>query len=155
MLHLSLLLQVTPQLRSLSIPLPLLILHCLLLAMLLYGVCWTLSWLFRQCMNRFWWMCSGSFKLCVLIWRVLDGLLHHLLLMMIHDCPLAILHGGVHIDGDRGSFRVYFFRLYLGASWCIYIYIYIYIIFWLMMWWEGKMSYFYPLMFSLLLLFGA
>ena len=28
----------------------------------------------------------------MLIWRVLDGLLHHLLLMMSLDCPLAIRH---------------------------------------------------------------
>ena len=26
----------------------------------------------------------------MLIWQVLDGLLHHLFLMMIHDFPLAI-----------------------------------------------------------------
>ena len=28
----------------------------------------------------------------MLIWRVLDSLLHHLLSMMIHNCPLAICH---------------------------------------------------------------
>ena len=52
----------------------------------------------------------------MLIWQVLDSLLHHLLLMMSLDCPLAIRHkkgkytlmeiGGVleFIDRDRGSF---------------------------------------------------
>ena len=46
-------------------------------------------------------------------WQVLDGRLHHLLLMM-SDCPLAIRHkkGGVHKDGDfvdRGRFFFFFF----------------------------------------------
>ena len=43
-------------------------------------------------MDSFWWMCSRSFRPCVLIWRVLDGLLHHLFLMMSPDCPLGIHH---------------------------------------------------------------
>ena len=43
-------------------------------------------------MDNFWWVCSRSFRLCVLIWRVFGGLLHHLLLMMGLDCPLAIRH---------------------------------------------------------------
>ena len=49
-------------------------------------------------------------------WRALDGHLHHLLLMMSFDCPLAIRHkkGGVYMDGDRRSF--FFF---LGALDCI------------------------------------
>ena len=37
-----------------------------------------------------WWMCTWSFKLCMWIWWVFDSLLHHLLLMMSLDCPLAI-----------------------------------------------------------------
>ena len=91
-MHLSLLLQATPLLRSMSIPLPLLILHLLLRVIHLFGVCWILSWPFKRRMDRFCWMCSRSFKLCVLIWLVLDSLLHHLFLMMSHDCPLAICH---------------------------------------------------------------
>ena len=59
-------------------------------------------------MDRFYWMCSWSFRLCVLSWLVLDGLLHHLLLMMSPNCPLAIHHKkGEYIlsmHGDRGSF---------------------------------------------------
>ena len=56
-------------------------------------------------MDSFWWMCSRSFKLCVLIWRVFSGLLHHLLLMMSLDYPLAIRHKKVEyilmeIGGD-------------------------------------------------------
>ena len=45
----------------------------------------------------------------MLIWQVLDGLLHHLFLMMIHDFPLEIRKKkkGVHIGGDRGSFGVF------------------------------------------------
>ena len=44
-------------------------------------------------MDSFCWMCLVSFRLYELIWRVLDVLLHHLhLLMMSHDCPLAIRH---------------------------------------------------------------
>ena len=43
------------------------------------------------------------------IWRAFDGLFHHLLLMMIFDCLLAIRYkkGGVHMDGDRGSFWLF------------------------------------------------
>ena len=43
-------------------------------------------------MVSFWWMCSRSFRLCVRILQVSDGLLHHLFLMMSLDCPLAIRH---------------------------------------------------------------
>ena len=43
-------------------------------------------------MVSFWWMCSWSFRLCVQIWRALDGHLHHLLLMLSLDCPLSICH---------------------------------------------------------------
>ena len=75
-----------------------------------------------------------SFSPCEQIWRVLDDRLHHLLLMMSHDCPLAIRHkkGEYICRGDfvnRGRFCVlelWSFRLYLGASSCIYI-------FWLLM----------------------
>ena len=46
-----------------------------------------------------------SFDLCERIWRVLDGRLRHLLLMMSYDCPLAILHKkGEYIC--RGDFVV-------------------------------------------------
>ena len=45
-----------------------------------------------QGMNRFWWICLQSFRLYMLIWRVLDDLLHHLLLMMSLGCPLVIRH---------------------------------------------------------------
>ena len=72
-------------------------------------------------MDKFCWMCSRSFKLCVLIWLVLDSLLHHLFLMMSHDCPLAICHKkGKYIlvlcMKIEGVFFFFFVRLYLGAS---------------------------------------
>ena len=63
---------------------------------------------------------------------------------MISDCPLAIHHKKVEYIriGDfvnRGRFLLFWsfgaFRLYLGASSCIYIYIYIYI-FLLMMYFD-------------------
>ena len=126
----------TPQLRILSIPLPLLILHRLLLATFLYGVCWTLSWPFRRRMDRFWWMCSRSFRLYVLIWWVLNGLLHYLLLMMIYDFSLAIRHKkGEYIlmeiwrilelfgalDCISRSF-MYLCFFFLFGLWCIYLY---------------------------------
>ena len=71
------------------------------------------------------------------IWRVLAGLLHHLLLMMSLDCPLAIRQkNGEYIwmesllIGGDFFFNVlellWSYRLYLGASLCTYI-------FWLMM----------------------
>ena len=45
-----------------------------------------------QGMDRFWWICLQSFRLYMLIWQVLDDLLHHLLLMMSLGCPLVIHH---------------------------------------------------------------
>ena len=76
-----------------------------------------------QLMVSFSWTCLMSFDLWEQIWRVLDNCLRHLLLMMSSDCPLVICHKkGEYIC--RGDFVV--FRLYLGASFCIYI-------FWLMM----------------------
>ena len=71
----------------------------------------------------FFWMCSLSFRLYKQIWRVLEDLLRSLqLLMMSHDCPLAIRHkkgeyicmliGGVFVDGGSFCFGA---RLYLGA----------------------------------------
>ena len=75
-----------------------------------------------------------NFIPCEQIWRVLDNHLCHLLLMVSYDCPLAIRHKkGEYIWREdfvaRGSFCVlelWSFRLFLGASSCIYI-------FWLMM----------------------
>ena len=68
-------------------------------------------------MDRFCWMFSRSFKHCVLIWLVLDGLLHHLLLIMSPNCPLAIHHKKgeyiVCMHGDRESFG--------AALDCIYV----------------------------------
>ena len=58
----------------------------------------------------------------MLIWQVLDGLCHHLLLMMSLDCLLAIHHkkGGVHIvHGDRGSFLFWGSFFVLGYVDCI------------------------------------
>ena len=75
-----------------------------------------------------------SFGLCERIWKVFDIHFSQLLLMM-SDCPLEIRHkkGDYIWIGDfvdRGRFCVvlelWSFRLYLGASSCIYI-------FWLMM----------------------
>ena len=75
-----------------------------------------------------------SFVPCEQIWSILDSHLRHLLLMMI-DCPLEICHkkGEYICKGDfvvRRRFLMFWscgaFRLYLGASFCIYI-------FWLMM----------------------
>ena len=43
-------------------------------------------------MDSFWWMCSWNFRLCVRIWQVFGCLLHHLLLMISLNCPLAIRH---------------------------------------------------------------
>ena len=43
-------------------------------------------------MVSFWWMCSQSFRHCEWIWKAFGGLLHHLLLMMSLNCPLAIRH---------------------------------------------------------------
>ena len=44
-------------------------------------------------MVSFFWMCSLSFKLYEQIWRVLEDPLRSLhLLMMSHDCLLAICH---------------------------------------------------------------
>ena len=76
-------------------------------------------------MDRFCWMCILSFKLYEQIWRVLEGLLHRLhLLMMILDCPLAIRHkkgeyigmeiGGVleFIDCIQELFDVFHFLAY-------------------------------------------
>ena len=55
------------------------------------------------------------------IWRVFGGLLHHLLLMMSLDCPLAIRHKKgeyilMEIRGDFEFLELWSFRLYLGAS---------------------------------------
>ena len=67
----------------------------------------------------------------MLIWQVLDSLLPHLLLMMSHDCPLAIRHkkGEYILCMETGG--VFFFcfgaSLYLGAS-LMYFFL-----FWLMM----------------------
>ena len=77
-------------------------------------------------MDSFCWMCSRSFKLCVQIWRVFGGLLHHLLLMMCLDCPLVIRHKKgeyilMEIGGDFEFLKLWSFRLFLGASWCIYL----------------------------------
>ena len=130
-LHLLLLLLQVIQLQMhMLIRLLLLILHLLLRMILAFVICWTLSWPFRRLMVSLWWTCSQSFRLCVRIWRALAGLLHHLLLMMSLDCPLAIHHkkgeylymlmGRFCVFVDRGSFR-----LYLGDSWCI--------VYWLMM----------------------
>ena len=104
---------------------PLLILHLLLWVIHPFGVCWILSWLFRRRMDSLWWMCSRSFRLYVQIWRVFNGLLHHLLLMMSLDYPLAIRHKKgeyilMEIGGDFEFLELWSFRLYLGASWCIY-----------------------------------
>ena len=75
-----------------------------------------------------WWTCSRSYRHCVQSWRLLDGHLHYLLLMM-SDCPLAICQKkGEYIWMDflliRGDFVVvlelWSFRLYLGASLCTY-----------------------------------
>ena len=119
--HLVLLPLVTPLPRSMSIPLLLLILHLLHRVMLLYRVCWTLSWSFKQHMDKFWSMCLRSFRLYVLIWQVLDDLL---LLMMSLDCPLAIhpKNGEYTLCMEIGGVFFFFFfcfgvhRLYLGAS---------------------------------------
>ena len=125
----------TLQLRSLLIPLSLLILHLLLRVILAFRVCWILSWPFRQLMVSFWWMRSRSFWHCKQIWQAFGALLHHLLLMMSLDCPLAIHHKKreyiwMEIGRDfRFLFFVFFFflelwsfRFYLGASWCIYFF---------------------------------
>ena len=76
-------------------------------------------------MDSFWWMCSWSFRLWMRIWRMFGGLLHHLLLMMGLNWPLAIGHKKgeyilMEIWGDFEFLEVWSFRLYLGASWCIY-----------------------------------
>ena len=69
-----------------------------------------------------------SFGLYERIWRVFDDHLSHLLLMM-SDCPLAIRHKkGEYIwirdFIDKGRLLLFWsfgaFRLYLGASSCIY-----------------------------------
>ena len=60
--------------------------------------------------------------------RELDGHLCHLLLMMSHDCPLAICHKKgeyiwmeiLLIKGDFFILELWSFRLYLGASPCTY-----------------------------------
>ena len=71
-----------------------------------------------------------SFVPCEQIWSILDSHLRHLLLMMI-DCPLEICHkkGEYICKGDfvvRRRFLMFWscgaFRLYLGASFCIYIF---------------------------------
>ena len=72
-------------------------------------------------MDSFWWMCSRSFRLCVRIWRVFGGLLHHLLLMMSIDFPLAIRHKNgeyilMKIGEDFEFLELWSFRLYLDAS---------------------------------------
>ena len=133
MLHPILLLQVTLQLRSLLILLPQLILHLLLQVILAFRVCWILSWLFKRLMVSFWWMCSWSFRHCEQIWRAFNDLLHHLLLMMSLDYPSAIRHKKgeyiwMEIGGDFVFLELWSFRLYLGASWCIFFFF-----FWLIM----------------------
>ena len=61
----------------------------------------------------------------MLIWRVLDGLLHHLLLMMSPNCPLAIRHKkGEYIlcMEIKGVLEFWsYFRFYLGAF-CVYVF---------------------------------
>ena len=59
-------------------------------------------------------MCSWSFRFYMLIWQVLDSLLPHLLLMMSHDCPLAIRHkkGEYILCMETGE--VFFFVLFWG-----------------------------------------
>ena len=62
-------------------------------------------------MVSFWWMYSRSFRSYVRIWRAFGGHLHHLLLMMSLDCPLAICHKKreyiwMRIGGDFGVFGV-------------------------------------------------
>ena len=139
-MQLSLLLQVTLLLRLMSIPQPLLILRLLLQVIHPFGVYWILSWPFRRHMDSCWWMCSRSFRLCMRIWRVFSGLLHHLLLMMSLDCPLAIHHKMgeyilMEIGGDFEFLELWSFKLYLGASWCIYflahdVFILVYLFLW-------------------------
>ena len=67
----------------------------------------------------------------MLIWQVLDSLLPHLLLMMSHDCPLAIRHkkGEYILCMETGGAFFFCFgaSLYLGAS-LMYFFL-----FWLMM----------------------
>ena len=55
------------------------------------------------------------------IWRVFGGLLHHLLLMMSIDFPLAICHKNgeyilMKIGEDFEFLELWSFRLYLDAS---------------------------------------
>ena len=88
-------------------------------------------------MVSFWWTSLLSFKPWERIWWVLDGYLRHLLLMMSHDCLLAIRHKrGKYIwIGDfccLGAvkflivsrwfiFYLYFFALYLFCFiWVVY-----------------------------------
>ena len=89
-------------------------------------------------MVSFWRTSSWSFRLYVQSWRVFDGHLCHLLLMMSLDFLLTIHHkkGGVHMDGDfvdRGRFffvlELWSCRLYLGASLCTYFWLMISLLF--------------------------
>ena len=59
------------------------------------------------------------------IWRAIDGHLYHLLLVMNLNYPLAIRHKKgeyiwMEIGGDFEFLELWSFRLYLGASSCIY-----------------------------------
>ena len=64
------------------------------------------------------------------VWQALDSHLHHLFLMMSFDFPLEIRHKkGEYIWMERGGkyefLELWSFRLYLGASSCIYLLIYL------------------------------
>ena len=57
---------------------------------------------------------------CVLIWRVLDSLVHHLLLIMIHDYLLAICHKkGEYILMEIGGVLEFWSFWSFGALDCI------------------------------------
>ena len=88
------LLQVLLPVKRLLILLVLLLLFLdhLLWMTLTFVVRWRLSWPFMRLMVRFWWTCLMSSMLWEQIWCLFDVRLHHLLLMMVSNCPLAFRH---------------------------------------------------------------
>ena len=64
------------------------------------------------------------------VWQALDSHLHHLFLMMSFDFPLEIRHKKgeyiwMEIGGKYEFLELWSFRLYLGASSCIFLFIYL------------------------------
>ena len=84
----------------------LIFLHRLLRMIQTSDVRWIMSWPFRRLKDRFWWTFWMRLEDCKEIWHGFEVLHHHLLLMMVCDCPLAFHH-------KKGEYTYEMFLAYL------------------------------------------